>query len=324
MPGISIAELLAEQDAGLALELLAGRDGLGNRVQVPRIQKPGLALAGYTANLHHDRIQVLGSTELSYLEQLEPLRAAENIRALCAHDICCFIVTKGQTPPDMLIQAAESRSIPLLRSPLQSSDFISLLTNFLEEHLLPTKIVHGVLVDVLGVGVLLLGKSGIGKSECALDLVLRGHRLVADDIVKVRMKMPAVLFGEGKDLLHYHMEIRGLGIINIKHLFGVASIRDRKKIDVAIELVEWEDGKEYDRLGLEDNTYTLLGLKIPFLKIPVRPGRDITSIVEVAARNQLLKEMGYHSAREFQDRLESRMAETIRLQSHTIIGDNLE
>jgi HPr kinase/phosphorylase len=199
-----------------------------------------------------------------------------------------------------------------------------MITQFLEERLLPSTTVHGVLVDVLGVGVLLLGKSGIGKSECALDLVLKGHRLVADDVVKVRMKLPAVLFGEGMDLLHYHMEIRGLGIINIKHLFGVAAIRERKKIDVAVELLEWEEGKEYDRLGLEEQKYGILGLEIPFLKIPVRPGRNITTIVEVAARNQLLKEMGYHSALEFQDRLEKRMAEMAYLHAHTIIGDNLE
>lgn len=324
MAGLSIQELLSEKEAGLDLELLAGEAGLGHLVQVPRIQKPGLALAGYTTNLHPDRIQVLGSTELTYLESLPVEKAALNLRQLCALDISCFIITKGQTPPAILIRETERQGIPLLRTHHQSSTFISLITNFLEERLLPSTTVHGVLVDVLGVGVLLLGKSGVGKSECALDLVLRGHRLVADDIVKVRMKLPAVLFGEGMDLLHYHMEIRGLGIINIKHLFGVAAIRERKKIDLAVELVEWEDGREYDRLGLVEQQYPLLGLQVPLLRIPVRPGRNMTSIVEVAARNQLLKEMGYHSALEFQDRLEKRMAETARLHAHTIIGDNLE
>jgi HPr kinase/phosphorylase len=324
MGGLSIQELLSEKEAGLDLELLAGEAGLAHLVQVPRIQKPGLALAGYTTNLHPDRIQVLGSTELTYLESLPTEKAEVNLRRLCALDISCFIITKGQTPPASLIRETEQQGIPLLRTHHQSSTFISLITNFLEERLLPSTTVHGVLVDVLGVGVLLLGKSGVGKSECALDLVLRGHRLVADDIVKVRMKLPAVLFGEGMDLLHYHMEIRGLGIINIKHLFGVAAIRERKKIDLAVELVEWEEGKEYDRLGMVEQQYPLLGLAIPLLRIPVRPGRNITSIVEVAARNQLLKEMGYHSALEFQDRLEKRMAETAWLHAHTIIGDNLE
>jgi len=324
MVGLSIEELLAEKEAGLDLELLAGAAGLDRRVQVPRIQKPGLALAGYTTNLHPDRIQVLGATELTYLAQLSAERAEQHVAELCHLDISCFIITKGQVPPPILLRETETNGIPLLRTHHQSSTFISLITKFLEERLLPSTTIHGVLVDVLGVGVLLLGKSGVGKSECALELVLKGHRLVADDVVKVRLKLPAVLFGEGSDLLHYHMEIRGLGIINIKHLFGVAAIRERKKIDLAVELVEWEERKEYDRLGLAEEAYTLLGVEIPLLRLPIRPGRNMTAIVEVAARNQLLKEMGYHSALEFQDRLEKRMAEMARLHAHEIIGDNLE
>lgn len=327
MPRLSISELLSESEAGLDLELLAGERGLSRYVQVPRIQKPGLALAGYTKNLHPDRIQVLGATELSYLEELlgtDPPLAEKHIEELCSINICCFIITKNLEPPEKLLQEVNVRDIPLLRSHHQSSTFISLLTQYLEERLLAQTNVHGVLVDILGVGVLMIGKSGIGKSECALDLVLRGHRLVADDVIKVRFKLPAVLFGEGNDLLHYHMEIRGLGIINIKHLFGVAAIRERKKIDMVIELVEWQDGEEYDRLGLEEQTYDLLGVKLPLQTIPVRQGRNITTIVEVAARNQLLKEMGYHSAIEFEERLEQRMAETARIHAQTIIGDNLE
>lgn len=327
MGQISIAELLSEKESGLDLEILAGEGGLDRLVQVPRIQKPGLALAGYTKNLHPDRIQVLGSTELTYLEEItaqDPDRARQNIRELCSLEICCFIITKGQEAPANLLQEVERRDIPLLRTHHISSTFISLMTQYLEERLLPQTTIHAVLVDVLGVGVLLTGKSGIGKSECALDLVLRGHRLVADDVVKVRFKFPAVLFGQGSELLHYHMEIRGLGIINIKHLFGVAAIRERKKIDLVIELAEWQDGAEYDRLGLEERHYELLGVKLPMLTIPVRPGRNITSIVEVAARNQLLKEMGYHSAAEFEARLEQRMAEAAELHAHSIIGSNLE
>lgn len=324
MAELSIQELLGEEETGLHLELLAGETGLDKKVAVPRIQKPGLALAGYTKNLHPDRLQVLGSTELTYLAQLPEETARRNLSELCALDISCFIITKGQEPPEFLVEETALHGIPLLRTHHQSSVFISLVTKFLEERLLPSTTVHGVLVDVLGVGVLLTGKSGIGKSECALDLILRGHRLVADDVVRVRSKLPAVLFGEGMDLLHHHMEIRGLGIINIKHLFGVAAIRERKKIDLVIELVQWEDDQEYDRLGLEEETITLLGIDLPMQRVPVRPGRNITTLVEVAARNQLLKEMGYHSAREFQDRLEQRMAETARLHSHIIIGDNLE
>lgn len=322
--GLSVKDLLAEKEAGLDVELLAGARGIEKKVTAPRIQKPGLALAGYVTNLHPDRIQVLGSTELSYLKQLPVEKAERNVRQLCQLDICCLIITKNQQPHPLLLEETEKAGIPLLRTHHQSSIFISLITKFLEERLLPSTIVHGVLVDVLGVGIYLMGKSGIGKSECALDLILRGHRLVADDVVKVRTKLPAVLFGESMDLLHYHMEIRGLGIINIKHLFGVSAIRERKKIDLAIELQEWQTGQDVDRLGLEEHTFELLDVKIPLLKIPVMLGRNLTSIVEVAARNQLLKEMGYHSAQEFQALLEKRMAEAAYLHSHTIIGDNLE
>ena len=324
MAELTIKEILDEEEAGLDLELLAGGNGLDNIVRVPRIQKPGLALAGYSSSLHPDRLQVLGSTELDYLATMSRETATEQLQQIFARDLSCLIVTKDQTVPNYLIEQAEKHNTPLLRTRHLSSSFISLITKFLEERLLPTSTLHGVLIDVLGVGVLLQGKSGIGKSECALELILRGYRLVADDVIKVRLKLPSVIFGEGMDLLHYHMEIRGLGILNIKHLFGVAAIRERKKIDLVIELVPWEDGKEYDRLGVEEQTLRIHGVELPFMRIPVGPGRNAGTIVEVAARNQLLKEMGYHSAREFQDLLETRMAETARLHAHTIIGDNLE
>jgi len=324
MDKLSVKCLLAEKETGLDLEVMSGIEGLEKTIESHRIQKPGLALAGHLSFLHPSRLQILGSTELSYLENLSEDVAKRNVEEFCALGFSCMIVTKGQEIPQVLLDKTQKYSIPLLRTQLQSSTFISLISRFLEERLLPETSVHGVLVDVFGVGVLLMGKSGIGKSECALDLVLRGHRLVADDVVKVRTKLPKVLFGEGSDLLHYHMEIRGLGIINIKHLFGISAIRERKKINVAIELTEWQDGELYDRLGIDDQFFELLDIKIPLLKVPVCPGRNISSIIEVAARNQLLKEMGYNSAREFQDRLEKRMAEVAQQHSHHIIGDNLE
>jgi HPr kinase/phosphorylase len=303
---------------------LAGADGLSNTITVPRIQKPGLALAGYMASLHPDRIQLFGSTELAFLETLPQEKAIEKVSNLYRNNISCLIITKNQKAPDYLVEYAEAGKTPLLKTKHLSSHFIALMTRFLEEHLLPTSTLHGVLLDVLGIGVLIQGKSGVGKSECALELILRGYRLIADDIVKVRFKLPSVVFGEGMNLLHYHMEIRGLGILNIKHLFGVAAIRERKKIDLVVELVPWENNKEYDRLGVDEKTFNLHGVELPFVRIPVAPGRNISTIVEVAARNQLLKEMGYHSAREFQELLETRMAEAAHLHSHTIIGDSLE
>ena len=324
MPKLTIHEILEEEEAGLDLELLSGRGGLSNATSIPRIQKPGLALAGYVESLHSDRIQVLGSTELKFLERMPQEKAEKHFHDLCRRSLSCLIITKNQDPPDYLFKYADLENTPLLRTKHLSSNFIALLTRFLEERLLPTSTLHGVLVDVLGTGVLIQGNSGVGKSECALELILRGHRLVADDIIKVRFKLPSVIFGEGMDLLHYHMEIRGLGILNIKHLFGVAAIRERKKIDLIVELVKWDNEKEYDRLGVDEQTFNIHGVELPYVRIPVAPGRNISTIVEVAARNQLLKEMGYHSAREFQELLEKRMAETAHLHSHSIIGDDLE
>lgn len=304
---LSIQDLLEEKEYGLELHLLSGAVGLDHRVSSSRIQKPGLALTGYTRHLHPSRIQVLGNTEISYLHQLDLATLDQNIRALCNFPISCFIVTKGLKPPPHFLRITEESGIPVLGAPHQSSTFISLITKFLEEQLLPSTHMHGVLVDVLGVGVLLTGKSGIGKSECALDLVIRGHRLVADDMVFIRKKMPASLVGQPERQIQYLMEIRGLGIINIKDLYGVSSIREKKIIDIVLELVDWNPDEEYDRTGLDDRTVTILDVALPHLSVPVRPGRNLGAIIEVAARNFLLKGMGYHSAREFQQLLLSRM-----------------
>lgn len=304
---LSIQDLLTDSEYGLGLSLLAGGKGLSHRISSSRIQKPGLALAGYCEHLHPDRLQVLGNTEISYLQQIDTEVATESLGTLCNFPISCFIVTKGLRPPQLLLDLAEARAIPVLATPHQSSTFISLITKFLEERLLPTTHMHGVLMDVLGVGVLLTGKSGIGKSECALDLVMRGHRLVADDMVFIKKKMPAVLVGHAEESLQFLMEIRGLGIINIKDLYGVSAIRDKKIIDMQLELVEWDESHEYDRLGVDDRMVSILGIEIPHIVIPVRPGRNLGSIIEVAARNNLLKGMGYHSARDFQERLLARI-----------------
>ena len=304
---LSIQDMLEEREYGLELTLITGVSGLGHRVSSSRIQKPGLALTGYTRHLHPDRIQVLGNTEISYLDQLSEQVALDNARALCSFPISCFIITKGLTPPPFFTVAAEEAGIPVLGTRHQSSTFISLITKYLEEQLLPTTHLHGVLVDVLGVGILLTGKSGIGKSECALDLVIRGHRLVADDMVFIKKKMPSSLAGQSEEHISHLMEIRGLGIINIKDLYGVSSIREKKIIDMQLELVEWDPDHEYDRLGLDDRKSNILGVELPHITIPVRPGRNLAAIIEVAARNFLLKGMGYHSARDFQERLLARM-----------------
>jgi len=306
-PVLTIEDLLNDTEYGLDLTLLAGEAGLSNLIVTHRIQKPGLALAGFTEHLHTNRIQILGNTEISFLRRLPEEASRRHLQELCAYPIICFVVTMALDPPEFLVRAVEQAGIPLLRTTHLTSTFISLLSKYLEERLLPVTNIHGVLVDVLGVGVLLLGKSGIGKSECALDLILRGHRLVADDVVRIRKKMPATLVGSATESLQFHMEIRGLGIINIKDLFGVSAIREKKIVNLVIELVEWDPSQEYDRLGIDEEKYSILDADLRYLRIPVRHGRNMTSIIEVAARNFLLKGMGHNTAREFDEHLLERM-----------------
>jgi len=309
LPSIRVDSLLETREAGLALELVGGRGGLGRRITGPRIQKPGLALTGYTAYVHPERLQVLGLTEISYLRSVAPESRRSGIDALCALEPSAVVVTRGLEVPPELVLAAEKHNVPVFSTPLMSSVFINRITKWLESRLAPTTSVHGVLIDVLGVGILLLGKSGIGKSEAALDLVLRGHRLVADDIVEIRKVPPDMIYGGGSEIIKHHMEIRGLGIINIKDLFGISAVRDAKKIELVVELVEWNEEEEYDRLGVEELRHSILDVAVPMLRVPIRPGRNITSIIEVAARNQLLKLQGKHSAREFQERLNKALVE---------------
>ena len=307
--GVTIEQLLREAGGDLQLSLRAGKAGLERAIAVPRIQKPGLALAGYQEQLHQERLLTLGATEIDYLTSAEPERRQLGIDTVLGASPACIVVTRGLQPPPELAAGCDARRVPLLISQMVSADFIARITTFLQGKLSPSTSLHGVLVDVLGIGVLLLGKSGIGKSEAALDLVVRGHRLVADDIVNIRRLGPRLVYGAGSGIIRHHMEIRGLGIINIKDLFGVAAVRDRKKIELVIELVEWDPHREYDRLGVEERFFNVVGVDLPLSTIPVRPGRNITTLVEVAARNHLLKLQGHHSAKEFAEQLNRAIAE---------------
>jgi len=300
---LTIQELLNEQTERLQLKVLSGEEGLNRKISSPRIQRPGLALAGYFAQLRAERIQVLGSTELSFMDTLSSERRQQVLEGICQIPISCFILTKGLFPPPEMISIGNKYKIPILQSSLQSSLFIRQISIYLEEKLALETSIHGVLMDIYGRGVLLLGKSSIGKSECALDLIVRGHRLVSDDMVNIKLLPPDILIGSGPELIRYHMELRGLGIINIKDLFGVAAVRYRKKIELAVVMEEWKQECEYDRLGLEESTINILGVDIPLIKMPVAPGRNMAIIIEVAARNQLLKESGYYSAREFDQKV---------------------
>ena len=309
MPGVAVHSLL-DVESGLALSVLGGKAGLFRKVGGSRIQKQGLALTGYVQHVHPERMQVLGLTEVSFFRSLDDDARKRGAQSLASVRPCCVVITRGLEAPSELVTSCEEQGVPLLTTPLMSSLFINRVTRLLENRLAPGTTIHGVLVDVLGAGVLLLGKSGVGKSEAALDLVMRGHRLVADDVVEIRKRMPDLVIGSCSDILKHHMEVRGLGILSIKDLFGIASVRDAKKVDLVIELSDWNPDDEYDRLGIDDLRFAILDVALPLLKIPVRPGRNIAAIIEVAARNQLLKQQGIHSAREFQDRLTAAMQQT--------------
>lgn len=303
-PGVAVAELLDASAQALKLDLAAGRAGLDRRIHLPRVQRPGLALTGYTDYIRYGRVQIVGSSEVGYLRKLPARRRAAVLAKLCRCRITCFVVTKGLVAPTELLSAAEAGGIPVLVTPLESTPFIKLLSGLLEERLATRLHLHSVLLDVFGLGVLILGESGIGKSECALDLVDRGHRLVADDVLEIK-RMGDVLVGVAPELTRFHMELRGLGVLNVKDLYGVSSTRLSKRVELVIQLERWEAGKEYDRLGLRDESFLVLGVEVPLVRMPVAPGRNIALLVEVAARNQLLREGGYDAARRFVERVDA-------------------
>jgi HPr kinase/phosphorylase len=288
--GIAIKEILKE--SRLRLKSRTGEMGLSRELTTARIQKPGLLLTGLLGDIHPDRVQVFGAAEVGYLKSLDGDKIKNVLRILSKPSIRAIVVTRGIEPPGFLLDFARGKSIALLTTSLTSSIFIERLVKFLEEGLAPTKTVHGVLVDVLGIGILITGKSGIGKSECALELVSRGYRLVADDVVLVNRRFPSTLFGTSSDVTRYYIEVRGLGILNVRELFGITAIREKKQMDIVVELVSWETEEEYERLGFKERTMDILGVELPHLKIPVSPGRSVATIVEIAARNQLLKIMG--------------------------------
>ncbi len=288
----------------LALTRLAGEAGLGRPIRHPRVQKSGLALAGHFYGVVPTRVQVLGETELSYLEQLSNDARGLAARGFFTLGLSCVVLTRREEIPKALVQAAEATGTPLFMSEARSSRTINQLHALLDEKLAPQTSLHGVLVDVFGIGLLLLGKSGIGKSEVAVELVLKGHRLVADDVVKCEWRPPGMVFGAPNDILRHHVEVRGLGVLNIKDLFGVTAVRERKRIDLVVQLDEWDEKREYDRLGVDDQHFHILNHPVRLVTVPVRPGRDMGAMLEMAARNELLRRAGRHSARELLARLE--------------------
>lgn len=302
--GVTVAALLEDEALSLSWQLLSGEESLDRIIDHPRVQKSGLALVGHLHGLVPTRVQVLGETELSYVESLPLEEQSRAAGFMFQNRPSCVLVSRGVKVPPPVLEEAKKSQTPLVLAEEKSSLAITAVHTVLDELLAPRCRLHGVLVDIFEVGVLLMGQSGIGKSECALELVMRGHRLVADDVVECDYRPPGMVFGEPANPLRHFMEVRGLGILNMKDLYGVTSVRERKRIDLVVDLELWVPHAEYDRIGVEDRHMEILGVPIRTVKLPIQPGRNMSSIIEIAARAELLRRAGHHPAKEFINRLE--------------------
>jgi HPr kinase/phosphorylase len=316
-PSITVADFVAGAPAQLQLRVVAGARGAGvRRLDSARIQKLGLALAGFTHYVHAGRVQLIGQSELQFLGQLTPEGRREAVWNLEREKISCILVTKGMPPPAELTEFAEASGFPIVQTTLVSSIAIAVVTEHLQEVLAPRERRHGVLMEIHGLGVLIEGVSGVGKSECALDLINRGHRLVADDVVEVWRTGPDTLRGSAPALLREHMEIRGLGILNVREVFGVTAVSGPIQLGLSIRLERWQDAKEVERLGLDPQTVEVLGVALPRVVIPVSPGRNLSTLVETAVRVHLLRMRGYNAAGE----LIARHGETVGGEKDETLG----
>lgn len=302
MSTLTVEKLFRTAGQRLHLRLVGGRTGMSREIRSSRIQKPGLALTGL-AKIDPSRVQILGEKEMTWLQSLDPAEQSLRLERLLNDETPAVFITRNLEAPPLLLELADRTQTPLFRTRMDSGEFITAISAFFQEAFSRFGTLHGVLVEVFGLGVLIVGASGVGKSECALDLITRGHRLVADDMVEATQMDERTVIGGCSNLIKHHMEIRGLGILNIRDLFGIAAIRDRINIDLVVELVDWDQRREYDRLGLDVKYYTILDVPVPHIQIPVSPGRNLTTIIEVAVRNQLLKRQGVNSVEELHRRL---------------------
>jgi HPr kinase/phosphorylase len=302
-PTVTVGEFYTRHSESLEMKLEGPQLGFERRIREPTINRPGLALSGFYQYFAFKRIQVLGSAELSYLKSLPLDEARAKVRQLCEADIPCLVLARQAKPPGFLLEEAARVKISVFRTPMVTMRFINAATLALENDFAPTKGEYGSMVDVMGVGVLVRGSSGIGKSECVLGLLERGHSLISDDITRFRAMEGRELFGTSPELTRHHMEVRGLGVINVMAIFGIGSVRLEKRLDLVVTLKDWQELEEVDRIGLDQEYYEILEILIPHVTIPVRMGRDLAQLVEVAALDQKLKSFGQNSALEFNQRL---------------------
>ncbi|MFA6092383.1 MAG: HPr(Ser) kinase/phosphatase [Elusimicrobiota bacterium] len=310
---LSVGELLKEQRDRLHLELVNGEKSLDRKITTDEVNRPGLALAGYSSHFRAERVQIIGRGEYDYCLKASPRVLAANLAKMFSHSgIPCLVITRNLPTPAPLAQTCKRFKVPLLRTALDTAAFIGELSALLENRLSPVIHVHGVLVDVYGLGVLIQGEAGIGKSECALELVKRGHILVSDDVVEIRQKHGQILIGSCLETSGHYMEVRGLGIIDVKMLFGIGAVLDMSQVGMVIRLEMWKPDMNYERSGLDVRTEKVIDVEIPLVRIPVSPGRNLAVLIEVAALNQRLKHQGYFSAETFNQHLIARMAARVR------------
>lgn len=304
---LTVGDILERRTEALELDLVAGISGLQREIASADISSPGLVLAGFTDRFPSGRLQVLGETEIQYLQSLSDERRRESLETFYDYDVPAVFVTKGMTIPSEIGEISDARSVPLIRSGLKTGEFFRTIKPFLEDEYAPSTAMHGSLADIYGVGLMFVGASGVGKSECVLDLVERGHRLVADDVVRIRRRGVDVLIGRAVEQQQFHMEIRGIGIIDVRALFGIRSVRQQKRVELVVQLEHWSDEATYDRTGLEVDYTEILGVKIPRVVVPLNPGKNITVISEVVAMRHLLRYAGIDSAQLFQQNLQQRL-----------------
>lgn len=299
----SVQDLLDKYGEYLGLRLISGKKGMKRLIKVPEVHRPGLPLSGYLKNYVSQRILIFGNVETLYLKDLDKQARLERLRNILTPQTPAVIVAGRFQPTKELILFCEQDGIPLFRAGMTTMNLLSRLTLLLNEEFSPTMTCHGTLVEAFGVGVLIQGDSSVGKSEAALGLIERGHRLISDDVVKIRLREGSSLEGSGPELTRHLMEIRGIGIINVAHLYGAVCVRDQKTVELIVKLEEWDDRRFYDRIGLDEKYYDILGINVPYHVLPVKPGRDVVLLIETIVLNHRLKEMGYNSAKEFNTKL---------------------
>lgn len=304
MPGITVGVILQEKSEDLKLAVISATEGLGRYVKVSEVNRLGLAFTGFFEHFPQERVQIIGLAEHAYLSSLPPEQQRRILEKVFSYpEVPCVIIARDLPPPPALLEASQKHTVPLISTPMMTSQIAGEMIFYLEDKLAPSTKMHGVLVNVYGLGVLILGEAGIGKSESALELVKRGHMLVADDVVQICQRSGGILVGRGEEIIRHHMEVRGLGIIDVSSLFGIGYTLDESRIELVIRLEPWNLNQEYDRVGLDEQHATILKLRVPEITLPVGPGRNLAALVEIASLNQRLKNKGHHSAKELNQRL---------------------